>query len=115
VVLLLRVLACSGPGSIAVRKGLEHNKEHALEQVGDAQAWAGQAHGVVSRIGGDDTVDAEAGVVDEWDEHVEAVRHGGAVTQGRVWRRSIGTCRSLAEVRSGRATVVVESFAIIRL
>jgi hypothetical protein len=114
-VLLLRVLACSGPGSIAVRKGLEHNEEHALEQVGDAQTRAGHAHGVVSRVDGDDTVDAEAGVVDEWDKHVEAARHGRAVTQGRAWRRSIETCMSLAEVRSGRATVVVESFAIIRL
>jgi hypothetical protein len=30
VVLLLRVLACGGPGSVAVREGLEHGEEHAL-------------------------------------------------------------------------------------
>jgi hypothetical protein len=38
-------------------------------------------YGVVGRVGGDDVVDAEAGVVDERDERVEAARHGGAPAQ----------------------------------
>jgi hypothetical protein len=84
VLLLLRVLARGGgPGSVAVREWLEHGEEHGLEQVGDARARAlSQARGVVGRVGGDDAVDAEAGVVDERDERAEAARHGGAPAQG---------------------------------
>nr|CAB3500981.1 unnamed protein product [Digitaria exilis] len=89
VVLLRRVLAAAAAGlGVAVREGLEHGEQHGLEEVREHGARAGRpgeaervAAAAVGSVGGDDAVDAEAGVVDERDERVEAARHGGAAAQ----------------------------------
>nr|CAB3496096.1 unnamed protein product [Digitaria exilis] len=85
VVLLRRVLAAAAAGlGVAVREGLEHGEEHGLEEVREHGARAGrprEAERVAAVVGGDDAVDAEASVVHERDERVEAARHGGAAPQ----------------------------------
>jgi hypothetical protein len=62
-----------------VREGLEHGEQHGLEEVRERGARARQPR--VGGVGGDDAVDAQAGVVHERDQRAEAARHRGAAPQ----------------------------------
>jgi hypothetical protein len=77
--LLLRVLLRRRGLGVAVREGLEHGEQHGLEEVRERGARARRPR--VGGVGGDDAVDAQAGVVHERDQRAEAARHRGAAPQ----------------------------------